>query len=204
MAKRQTYRVLLVRSGATAWDEAERLQGDNDLPLSDAGKAETAAALQIVEAERLGVILTSPDEASRQTAAMLAERTGARVRKLDALAEIDLGLWEGLAETEVRDRYSKAFGKWSADPTGVTPPDGEKLSEAAARVLPALLKAMDKAGAEKAAVVLRPVTAAIVRARLLDRPMAELWKILEEAPVAEWLEADRDRFQPEPAPAQAR
>ncbi|MFG0275099.1 MAG: histidine phosphatase family protein [Phycisphaerales bacterium] len=204
MAKRQTFRLLLVRSGATAWDEAERLQGDNDLPLSDAGKAETAAAIQAVDPEQLAVVLTSPDEASRQTAAMLAERTGARTRKLDALTEVDFGLWEGLVERELRDRYAKAFGAWEEDPTGVTPPDGETIAESAERVLPALRKALDKAGAEQVAVVLRPVAHAIVRCRVLGRPMTDLWPVLEEAPACEWLEADRDRFEPEPAPAQTK
>lgn len=202
MAKRQTFRVLLVRSGATAWDEAQRLQGDNDLPLSDAGKAAMAAGVLGVDPESLAVILTSPDEASRQSAAMLGDCTGARVRKVDALAEIDLGLWEGQVESELRDRYAKAFGAWEEDPTGVTPPEGETIADAGERILPAILRALDKAGDEPVAIVLRPVAHAIVRARLTGEPMANLWSVHEQAQACEWLEAARERFLPEPAPVQ--
>lgn len=206
MAKRQTFRVLLVRSGATSWDESGRLQGDNDLPLSDAGRSAASAVIEGVDASTLSVILTSPDEASRQTAAMLAQRTGARVRKIDALTEIDLGLWEGMGEKQLRDRYAKAYGAWSMDPTGVTPPEGETITAAAKRVLPAVLRALDKAGGGPAALVLRPVTAGLVRCRLLDEPLANLWKVLENAPPAEWLDADRERLrleQPVTAPSRA-
>lgn len=204
MAKRQTFRVLLIRSGATAWDEAERLQGDNDLPMSDAGKVALAAAARTLDADSLDLILTGPDEASRQTAAAVAERTDARTRKLDALAEVDLGLWEGLVESEVRDRYAKAFGAWEEDPTGVTPPEGETIADAAERILPAILKALDRAGDERVAIVLRPVAHAILRARLVGEAMTNLWAVHEQAQPLEWLEAGRERFAPEPAPAQSK
>lgn len=205
MAKREQFDVLLVRSGATAWEEASRIQGHTDLPLSPAGETRTGESLAGVDCAKLTLILHSPDEASARTAELVRARCaeGARTKAVSGLKEMDLGLWEGMLEDEARDRFAKAFAQWRSDPTAVTPPDGESLAEFEARLLPALRKALDKGASERVGVVVRNLAFGVLRCRLTDEPLSKLWTALAGAPTAEWLACDRSRLEAPRIPARS-
>src|SRR5688572_29219178 len=100
MAKTQTCRLLLMRTGSTEWDEAGRLQGSVDLPLSAAARQGVNDQIGMLGAAELAVVLTGPDEASRETAEIVADQTGCSPKVVDDLREINLGLWEGMLVSE--------------------------------------------------------------------------------------------------------
>lgn len=191
MAKQQSVRLLLVRSGATEWVDSGRIQGATDLPMSDAGRAGVLAALDSVEVPALATILTSPDEACTATADVISERSGTRAKKCSGLHEVDLGLWEGLLQTDVLERYPKAFGQWRQDPSGIAPPDGETIAESESRIFAALAKAVEKTGPGPIAVVVRPIAWAIIRRRLLSESPSNVWDVYKEGAGAEWLDTSR-------------
>ncbi len=180
MAKPSTIQIVLLPCGSTDWDEAGRLQGQTDLAMSDRGREAVREGWSRAAVGDLGMVLTAPDEASVDSARLAAQGGGPRPRKVDGLAEVDLGLWEGLLESELLDRYPKAYGAWREDPSSVTPPEGESIEEAAERILPALARAAEKAGREAVAVSLRPLARAVVRAWLEDSPPTELRRLLDE------------------------
>ena len=194
MAKQQSVRLLLVRSGATDWVDSTRIQGATDLPLSAQGRAATLEALQNVEIPALAAILAPSDEACSATASMISERAGARVKTVRGLHEVELGLWEGLLTKDVLDRYPKAFGQWRQDPSGIAPPDGETIADAESRIFAALGKTIEKTGPGPIGVVLRPIAWAIVRRRLMDDPPANVWDVYAEQAGAEWIDTTRSRL----------
>ncbi|TVQ30909.1 MAG: histidine phosphatase family protein [Phycisphaeraceae bacterium] len=195
MAKSTDIQVLLVRSGHTEWDDAGRLQGETDLPLSDSGRTAVRAVIDALGAEPPGQVVSSGDEAAAETARILAERSGvSRPRTIDEFTDVDLGLWEGLLESELTDRYTKAWGQWRESPDAVTPPEGESIEDAEARIIIALCKALEKAGKAPTAVVLRPIAYAIVRRRLAERPPADLRAILDDEAPFERFTLTRDRL----------
>jgi len=62
MAKKDQIDLLLVRSGRTEWEEAGRLQGQADLPLSEAGREVVLANLRHLlagDAPALTAVLTA-------------------------------------------------------------------------------------------------------------------------------------------------
>ncbi len=209
MAKNGTIHVLLVRSGATEWDDAGRAQGETDLPLCPSGRERLAAELSDhfrccagSAWSELDGVLHAPDEASRETAAILATMAGARTRELDGLRAMNMGLWEGLRDAELLERHPTAYQQWLEDPTVVTPPDGESLPEAEERLLEALRKGL--ARRSSAAVVLRPPAFGLLRCWLLGRPATDLWKVIEEAPCIESFVIERSRLKELPSRARAR
>ncbi|MBX3352533.1 MAG: histidine phosphatase family protein [Phycisphaeraceae bacterium] len=198
MARTDDLRVLLVRSGPTDWDDAGRLQGETDLPLSACGReafAARVASVAINDADsQIDVVLHGPDECSGQSGRILAAQLGVRARQVEDFREMDMGLWEGMRESELLERHPTVYKQWRADPTAVTPPDGDTLADAEVRVLRALRKSLEKAGRAGVAIVLRPVSLGIVRCWLTQRPLEDLWEVVGEAPEGEWFTVPRDRL----------
>ena len=143
MLRDKPVRLVLVAVGATTWQESGRLCGSTDLPLCDEGLRlcrETARAMT----ETLDVILTGPDEASETTAREFADINGGKVRIIDDLREIDMGLWEGMLTSEAEAKFPSVYKQWRSDPWSVVPPGGEMAPQAEARLLDAMVKAFDK------------------------------------------------------------
>ena len=95
------------------------------------------AAERIATGDRVpDVLLTSPLLRARETCQVLAFRVGVEPKIVDDLREIGVGDWEGLLHSVMAQR--PGYSAWIRDPENHTPPGGERLSEAAARVVRAL------------------------------------------------------------------
>lgn len=185
-------RVLLVRCGGTEWDEAGRLAGATDLPLSPAGRDAVQEQLEQLGEVRLSTVLCGPTEACEATARMLAERTGAKVRVVKGLGEVHLGLWEGLREADLCERYPRAYRQWMTDPGSVVPPEGEPLEAAQRRIVGALARALEKSRNSAVAVVLGPMALALLRRCLVGRGTRDLWAYGDSQPPLEWVTLSSD------------
>ncbi len=159
MANRSNIIICLIASGETAWQGEGRMQGNTDLPMSDTGtSAVAAAAATWIAPKQLRTIYCAPDEASIRTAEQFARRAeGAKVKTIDDLIEIDLGLWQGLPCEQLKDRYPKAYQQWRQNSTQVTPPEGESMLDADQRLRTTLRQLCRKNGDKPVAFVLRPI-----------------------------------------------
>ncbi|TDC87917.1 bifunctional RNase H/acid phosphatase [Nonomuraea deserti] len=127
--------LLLLRHGETEMSLERRFSGRGDAELTPNGLAQASAAADRLSRVpyRLDVIVTSPLKRARQTAEVVAQRTGLGVEVDEDLREADFGAWEGHTFTEVQRRWPAELAAWLADPT-VAPPGGESFATAAARV----------------------------------------------------------------------
>lgn len=132
-------RLILLRHGQTELSVERRYSGHGDPELTELGQKQAAAAARALEARLSGqgiepaVVLSSPLRRARQTAAAVAETTGADLEVRPGLIETDFGGWEGLTFTEARERDPELHGRWlgSAD---VEPPGGESFRAVGERV----------------------------------------------------------------------
>ncbi|WP_208115269.1 MULTISPECIES: bifunctional RNase H/acid phosphatase [Pseudonocardia] len=132
-------RMILLRHGQTELSVERRYSGHGDPELTDIGQKQAAAAARALAARlaKQGVtpaaVLSSPLRRARQTAAAVAEATGADLQVRDRLIETDFGGWEGLSFAEARERDPELHGRWlgSAD---VEPPGGESFRVVGERV----------------------------------------------------------------------
>ncbi len=180
--------VLLLRSGRTAWDDEGRLQGRTDLPLSENGRTSFVAGIPHALGEDepgFTVIHHGPDEASKESATLVSERIGAKLKQVKGFGGMDVGLWDGLLESELTERYPRAFKQWHDDPLHVTPPEGETIPELADRLLSALVKIVDKSGEKPIAVVLRPIAFSLLACLLAGKGTNGLWEMVQEGPSCE-------------------
>jgi broad specificity phosphatase PhoE len=132
--------VVLIRPGATVYDEQNRVQGALDVPLSDRGWAEVAELAE--QLSRAGIDLTAlycgPSENALRTAEAVGKPLGLRPRRIDELRNLDQGLWQGLQVDELKRRHLKVFRQWLDDPCTVSPPHGEPVEGAIDRIKGAL------------------------------------------------------------------
>ncbi|MBI1758447.1 MAG: bifunctional RNase H/acid phosphatase [Actinobacteria bacterium] len=127
-------RMLLLRHGETVHSVGRRFSGRGDLPLTERGREQAAAAAKRLAGHPdLAAVVSSPLGRARETAAMVARATGAELVIEDRLVETDFGLWEGLTFAEVRERWPAELAAWLAS-VDVTPPEGESLATVGRRV----------------------------------------------------------------------
>jgi broad specificity phosphatase PhoE len=92
--------VWLVRHGETEWSRDGRHTGTTDIPLTDEGEAAARELAPRLAGETFALVLTSPLERARRTAA-LAGFPEAEVD--DDLAEWRYGDYEGVTTDEIRE-----------------------------------------------------------------------------------------------------
>jgi probable phosphoglycerate mutase len=137
---------VLLRHGQTLLSVQKRYAGTSDVPLTDTGVRQAAAAARRLATAGIGVIVTSPLRRATRTAQEVAAVTGAEVLTDEGFRETDFGDWEGLTFTEVQQRWPAEMAAWLADPE-VAPPGGESFAEVSKRVTDALHRVLaDRTG----------------------------------------------------------
>ncbi len=114
--------LLVVRHGQTDWLIAPAHRFAGRLPgisLNAQGRAEAEAVGRRLGPAPPDRIVASPLERTRETAELIARHVERAVAFDDRLIETGLGPWEGMAITEVRERYPEAWTAWRATPTTV-------------------------------------------------------------------------------------
>jgi probable phosphoglycerate mutase len=125
---------LLLRHGQTPLSTERRFAGIGDIPLTETGIRQAKLAAERLAARGdIDVIVTSPLQRARQTAAEVAAATGAPVVTDDDLRETDFGAWEGLTFAEAQERWPHEVTTWLGDPA-VAPPEGESFTAVGVRV----------------------------------------------------------------------
>jgi broad specificity phosphatase PhoE len=154
--------VVLIRPGATVYDEQNRVQGTLDVPLSDRGRAEVAQLAEKLaeplngngnggdngnanengppksDGHELTALYCGPGESVVRTAETIGKALGLRPKRIDDLRNLDQGLWQGLQLDEIKRRNLKVFRQWLDDPVTVCPPQGETVENAQERIRSAL------------------------------------------------------------------
>jgi probable phosphoglycerate mutase len=133
-------RLLLLRHGQTEMSALRRYSGRGDVPLTELGRTQAAAAAKrlaatdglVVDGEAVPII-SSPLTRTKQTAQAVADALGGRVETHPGLIETDFGEWEGLTFAEAADRDPALHGSWLGD-SSVPPPGGESFDVVHRRV----------------------------------------------------------------------
>jgi probable phosphoglycerate mutase len=185
-------RLLLVRHGQTEFNAGSRMQGQLDTELTDLGRAQAAAAAEVLSKRQPLLIVSSDLRRAYDTAVVLAERTGLPMRADTRLRETHLGDWQGLTHTEVDAAAPGARFAWRDDATWA-PHGGESRVDVAARGLPLIAELLaDEPGWGAADGPERPVVLvthggwiAALTAALLRLPVAN-WPVLGGMGNASW------------------
>jgi glucosyl-3-phosphoglycerate phosphatase len=137
---------VLWRHGQTTWNVEHRFQGQTDIPLDETGEAQAEYAARRLATLMPSVIVASDLTRAQQTAAPLGRLTGLPVGADKGLRERFGGIWEGLTDTEINERYPRERASWD-------PPNGELTAAVADRVSAAVTRISETVAPGQLAVV---------------------------------------------------
>jgi len=123
-------RVALIRHGPTQWNDEGRLQGRQDIPLSEAGRLKMSALRPPAGFESVRAYV-SPLSRARETARLLGLSNAVVDERL---SEHGWGSWEGLTREEILTRDGQDAFERAGRGIDFTPSGGETTRELLARV----------------------------------------------------------------------
>jgi len=94
------------------------------------------------------------------------------------MANLNLGLWQGMKIPDIRHKQPKVYRQWQEQPDNVCPPDGEMTEQAEVRIKAALSKLLRKHKKGTIALVLPEPLATLTRHYILHDELGDLWKAL--------------------------
>ena len=181
-SKQNTVMVCLVRCGETTWAHDGRMAGAADLPLSTNGRASVVADIERLATCKATTVYHPADEAAASTASVFANHLNIKRRAVAELADPDLGMFEGLTESEVKSRYPRRGKQWREDPLRLNPPEGEPILDARARLFRSISRTLRRRRSQEVAFVLHPLAIGLLQCWMADRPTSELWTTVKKRP----------------------
>jgi len=170
--------VILIRPGATLYDEQNRVQGVLDIPLSERGRGEVARMAQklsvILNSSSLSALYCGPGENVVRTAEIVGKVLGIRPKRINEFRNLDQGLWQGLQIDEIKRRNTKLFRQWIDDPATICPPQGETVERAMERIRTAFRPLLRRHQDEAMGLVVGEPLAQLVACYLRGEPRVHL------------------------------
>src|SRR4051794_10822170 len=139
-------RVLVLRHAQSVWNAERRWQGWADVPLSETGERQAAAAGARLRGAGLVSAVASDLRRARRSAELISEDLRLGPVRVDAgFRERDVGAWSGLSAEEMEERFPGQREAWR-DGKLERPPGGESTPQVLERVDAAFARLKDDAG----------------------------------------------------------
>ncbi|HKW52616.1 MAG TPA: histidine phosphatase family protein [Stellaceae bacterium] len=171
--------IYYVHHGETEWNRAHRYQGRMDSPLTAEGRRQTERIAALLARETAGVrelaLVSSPLGRALATARILAAALDLSIITDQRLAEVSLGVWEGLTREEIAARHPTALVGASRWDWYFRAPGGESVAMASARLgawLAAVRQPTIAVGHGVAGRLLRGLYARLDSAEALRQPVS--------------------------------
>ncbi|GAA3541369.1 bifunctional RNase H/acid phosphatase [Amycolatopsis ultiminotia] len=153
-------KLLLLRHGQTEMSVDRRYSGRVDVPLTEHGRGQAAAAAKrlaampgLIDADgEPAPIVASPLTRTMQTAQAVADAAGGRVETHPGLIETDFGEWDGLTFAEAAQRDPDLHRSWLRD-SSAAPPGGESFDAVYERIGTVLHELVEQYGGRTVVVV---------------------------------------------------
>lgn len=169
-------RIILIRPGPTEFDREGRIQGALDIPLNSEGAAAVTRTVGELRNQELVQLYASESEPALAAAQEISAGLGVKLKTLEKLRNVNLGLWQGMTVEEVRLKQPKVYRQWQESPDNVRPPEGEMLSEVRQRMQGCLSKVVKASRKGTVGLVVSEPLASVVRSYLTHDDVGDLWK----------------------------
>lgn len=166
--------IYLLRHGEVEGASTRRFIGHLDVPLSAAGERQCAAQAERLRTTKLTAVFSSDLGRSRRSAEIIGAPHGLIPNVVPALREMDMGRWDGLTASQIREREPEAFADWMARIGEFPFPEGESVPDLLARVAPAFDAIVAAHAGRPIAIVAHGGPNRALLCRALGLPLARL------------------------------
>ncbi len=152
-SNRRLSQLILIRHGETDWNFDGRLQGHEDVPLNDVGRAQSDALAARFAGEAVHALYSSDLARAFETARRVGTLTGRAVATDARLRERHLGVLQGVNKATVEATMAAVYAGYKSEDPDYVIPGGESAREFAARVLACIHELAHRHAGERAVVV---------------------------------------------------
>lgn len=167
--------LILIRHGQTDWNLNSVCQGQQDIPLNEAGLAESRALAAHLAATQIDVMVASDLERARQTAEVVNQHHNLPIQYDARLREMHFGEWEGQPFEALKKAYPHYLSYWLFDP--VDPPGGEHISQFARRVYALYDDIIEQHAGLRIALIGHGGALKLIICRALGMPVEARWQL---------------------------
>lgn len=188
--------LILIRHGETDWNKGAVFRGHEDVKLNATGIAQADATAEALKDRVFEAIYSSPLKRSLVTARRIALPHEIKVRENEAFLDINYGVWQGLKESTVKERYPKAYDRWINTPTKMKFNGGEKAKIAWKRVNSGLRELLMVHGMGSVVIVSHRIPIKFMTAYLLGKGFSGFPDIKHDPCGISVFEVERTEYTP--------
>ncbi|KAI8907397.1 phosphoglycerate mutase [Gorgonomyces haynaldii] len=177
-----TTRVFLIRHGSTELSAEDKFAGSTDVLLSQEGERQAQLLGKRLSCQKIHAFYCSPMKRTMKTAALVAQPHNLPVETVDAIREVDHGLWEQKTRDQVKEEFSDLYLQYEADPFTSPPPKGESGLQVLSRALPAFQDIVKRHPNQTIAIISHKATIRLLVSYFLGFDMRKYRDNLDQQP----------------------
>ncbi len=128
-------KIYLVRHGESEWNILNKIQGQNNTNLTDKGREQAQKIGHRLIEEKIDTIFSSDLNRALDTAKIIGQILGLKVKSFEELREKKFGVWEGLTKQEIIDKFNNEHIIWMTEPHKLNLPNAENIVDLQERLL---------------------------------------------------------------------
>ncbi len=188
--------LILIRHGETDWNKDHVFRGKKDMRLNATGILQADAVGDALADRVFEAVYSSPLKRAMVTATRVAKPHEMQVREAPDLSDINFGLWEGLTQKEVQERWPKIHRRWVDNPSWVRFPGGEGVRKAWKRVNSGLREILFLHGTGTIVIVSHRVPIKMMTAYLMGKKRKQIHEVKHDPGAISIFEVDGVRGRP--------
>lgn len=171
----------LVRHGQTPYNAEHRLQGQLDIPLSDAGRAQAEALGErlLAEGRHFDRLYCSTLSRAKETALIVGSRLGLKPIPIEGVEEIDFGCFQGHIFKDCEALFPEAYADYKLRGSDSNAHGGETGVDVFKRARAALLK-LPEARSGSALVVCHGAVIGFLRGAAAGVPLCDIRELIPD------------------------
>ncbi|MED5016752.1 histidine phosphatase family protein [Paenibacillus chibensis] len=167
--------IYLVRHGETEWNVDHRMQGHQDSPLTELGVKQAEWLGESLRNEPIDIVYSSSSRRAYRTAEIIKGDREIDIHTLDEFKEINLGIWEGKTQAEVKANDPEQFHYFWNDPAEYKVQGSETFEDVFNRVMNGLNQIIQNNEGRSILLVTHTVVVKLIMSYFEGRPMKDLW-----------------------------
>jgi len=166
----------LMRHGAIEATEEKHFVGQIDLPLSPDGRKQSECQARQLRGIPFSQVWCSDLKRAHETAAIVLRGRGLSILLAPELREINLGQWDGVAMSQIREQFPDLWQARGEDIAHFRPPGAESFSDLQQRVVP-FIRHLAAQSAGNTLIVTHAGVIRVLICRVLEMPLSHLFRI---------------------------
>lgn len=167
--------IYLVRHGQTEWNIKHRFQGHQDSPLTELGINQAQWLGETIQNDCIDIIYSSSSMRALRTAELIRGIRDINIIESDNLREINLGIWEGKTQEEVKEIYAEQFHYFWNDPEKFGVQNSETFQDVYKRSINKLQEIINENEGKSILLVSHTVVVKLIMAYFENRQTKDIW-----------------------------